>query len=390
MKHKIINILFIGFIILVLCMGLVRTLFFPREINYYENRYADKLLPFTMSTAADGTFQDSVEKALADQIFMAHSMKKSYNQINSSFLQKMIELIKTDENGGRYIKLGDKNIFGENYIVYNYGMFENVKEALDERISSYNEVFKKYPQTDFYVYYVEKDTDINFETNEKLGAFEYIKDNLDIQKEKVERFKIDNFEEFKSYFYRTDHHWKAQGSYKGYREVLKLIASSEKNIIPKDEATLPQPFSGSKAQGSSGESFEESFMVYRYDFPKMDIKINGIMAEDYGEQENYKRGGQESSVYSAFYGDDMGEIIFSTGNENKDDILIIGESFDNAILKLIASHFNRTYSIDLRYYEAYMGKEFKFSEYLKEHNINKVLLIGNIDYFVDKNFVPEG
>lgn len=65
---------------------------------------------------------------------------------------------------------------------------------------------------------------------------------------------------------------------------------------------------------------------------------------------------------------------------------MIGESYDNAVLKLLASHFNNTYSIDLRYYEAYMGQSFSLSEYLREHEIDKVLLIGNIDYYLMTEF----
>ena len=85
----------------------------------------------------------------------------------------------------------------------------------------------------------------------------------------------------------------------------------------------------------------------------------------------------------------MGEIIFDTNSPEKEDILIIGESFDNAILKLISTHFNKTYSVDLRYYEPLVGKKFHFEQYLKKKDIKKVLLIGNIDYFISHEFVPE-
>ena len=80
------------------------------------------------------------------------------------------------------------------------------------------------------------------------------------------------------------------------------------------------------------------------------------------------------------------DLQTDTKNEEKENVLIIGESFDNAILKLIASHFNKTFSVDLRYYKAYMGKDFSLSSYLTENDINKVLFIGNIDYFIGSDF----
>lgn len=69
---------------------------------------------------------------------------------------------------------------------------------------------------------------------------------------------------------------------------------------------------------------------------------------------------------------------------------MIGESFDNAILKLLASHYDNLYSVDLRYYEHSMGTTFDFSAYTAEHEISNVLLIGNIDYFLQDTFDPEG
>ena len=67
-------------------------------------------------------------------------------------------------------------------------------------------------------------------------------------------------------------------------------------------------------------------------------------------------------------------------------ILIVGESYDNALLKLLASHFNKTYSIDLRNYERENNKKFNYLEYLNDNNIDKVLLIGNKDYFTMSEF----
>ncbi len=122
----------------------------------------------------------------------------------------------------------------------------------------------------------------------------------------------------------------------------------------------------------------------------MTILINGIK-ENYGHQEEYLNGKSSEEIsYGAFYGGDDGEIIFDTGNSNKENILVIGESYDNAILKLIASHFNKTISIDLRNYVHCMDKEFNFSEYINDYNIKKVLFIGNVDFYTMEEFKIKG
>ena len=385
MKNKVINIIFIGFIMFVLLAGIVRGMFFPKDINELENRYAEKFMPFSFSAALSGDYQDSVEKTLADQVPFAEKMKKLYNDTNSVFVKKCLVFFTGESRS--YIKLGDKSIFGD-YLVFNPSEFDIVKSSLDSRISAYNDMFKKYPDTEFYMYYIEKDTDINFETGKKLGAWEYLKAGLNLPEENMDVFSVNNFDEFAENFYRTDHHWKAPGSYKGYCAVMNLLGKD--NVLePAGEYKLAEPFSGSKAQSSDAASYSEDFVVYKYDFPKMDITINGAAFPDYGEQEAYKTGAEQHANYGLFYGGDMGEIIFDTKSPDKEDILIIGESYDNAILKLISTHFNKTYSIDLRYYEPLVGKKFHLAEYIKEHGIKKVLLIGNIDYFVTDEFVPE-
>ena len=68
---------------------------------------------------------------------------------------------------------------------------------------------------------------------------------------------------------------------------------------------------------------------------------------------------------------------------------MLGESYDNAILKLMASHFDRVYSVDLRSYEQDMGKPFRLAEYLREHEITKVLWIGSTTFFTSDDFMVE-
>lgn len=61
MWKKGINFVFVGLILCGLLLGLARTVFFPKKINYYENRYANRAALPTPGTYADGTFQDQLE-----------------------------------------------------------------------------------------------------------------------------------------------------------------------------------------------------------------------------------------------------------------------------------------------------------------------------------------
>lgn len=206
-----------------------------------------------------------------------------------------------------------------------------------------------------------------------------------INSDKIYKYEINSFEEFKDKFYKTDHHWNYKGSYLAYTQLVKILTNDEP-LKYKDKVCLNNNFSGSKANFSGATHFyKEEFCAYEFKFPNYDIYINGEKS-DYGNQEYHINNPKKDVSYGSFYGYDDGEIIFDNHDNSKENILIVGESYDNAILKLLASHFNKTYSIDLRNYERENNKKFNYLEYLNDNNIDKVLLIGNKDYFAMSEF----
>ncbi len=387
MLKKIINMVFILLIMAFLLAGFLRAFVFPKDINQYENRYAHKPDALSVAGYADGSFQSSVESSLSDQAPFAESMKMLYNRTNSSYIKELLALFPKKETP-KYIKVGDMNLFSDDYILYNPTVFEYAKLLLDPQIEGLRNMLERHEDTEFYLFYIEKDTDINFETGEKCGIFEYLRDNLPIDEENTAKFSVDDFSEFSRCFYRTDHHWNHVGAYRGYTELMKLLCP-EDELVPKGEEVLVKgKYSGSKAVGDLA-AYSEDFLAYRYELPPMEVVSNREPVLGYGDAESYLSGEKENATYGLFYGGDMGELVFDTGREEAENILILGESYDNAILNLVATHFEKTYSVDLRFYEAYLGEKFSLGEYLDEHDVDKVLLIGNVDYFINKEFIPE-
>lgn len=387
--QKIPGIAFIVFILAIMLTGLAVTVFFPHEINQYENRYANKIKAPTLSSINDQSFQDSIEDALSDQIPLAEKAKVAYNIATSSYLNKvLVPFIKLAPP--KYVPYSSLWLFGEDNIVYPSQKFHYVEDLLNNRAVLLNSVFENNPELDFYVYYVEKDTDINFETGEKIATREHIISQLNIPEENKGRFEIDSFDTFKEYFYKTDHHWNYKGSYKGYIECLELLKIKDEPLKPIDEINLGK-FTGSKgaAVGAGVDQFSDDLTVYTFNLPERSVIANGYALPSYTATPVKFEDKNQAISYAAYYGGDIGELIFSTGNESKENIIIIGESYDNAILELLAGHFNNVYSIDLRHYERTVGKKFVLSEYAEGKNISKVLLIGNSDFFTDDDFIME-
>ena len=389
MTKKLADLLFLGAILLVLTAGLVSTLLFPDEINSYENRYANQMPPFTLEGYLDGSFQQGVDDALSDQVNLAAYYKRIYNYAKTSSLLAMVNPL-ARSYPDRYIYFQGLQLFGGDYLTYWARTLDSMTEQLDSKIANCNETFARLPETQFYVYLVERDTNIDFESGEKAPLYEYLRDRLELPADRVARFAIDDFETYSGLFYRTDHHWNCRGSYQGYLEVLDLLGVEDKPLSPLEEVTLPGRLSGSKASTAGASGIGETVTMYRFEFPTLTFQRNGWSAEDYGAQSLFLSGQGGNPAYGGIYGGDDGEVIISGGKPGGENILLIGESYDNALLKLLACHFDSLYAVDLRNYSAYMGKDFQLSAYLEEHNIGKVLLIGSDSYFIMDEFRLEG
>ena len=384
---KILQYTFIFGILAVLLLSLMKTVFFPEEINHYENRYAEKMIAPNVQTVLNKEFQESVDAALSDQIFGAETIKRCYNAFTTNYLHTILDPIRK-KYPNRYFAVDEKLLYGD-YILYHPIALEEIKEELDNKIEGLNQSFANHPEIDFHTYYIEKDTDINFETNEQSGIYEYLKSRLHLPKDHIGVFEENSFESYSEQFYRTDHHWNAVGSYMAYCQILKQLKPEEQPIEPMEMVYVGE-MSGSKAKGKLS-GFSESFEAYRFDYPPMTIKINGEVVDDYGNQQTFLNHDTPDYLsYGTFYGGDPGEVIFDSGTHGRGSILVVGESHDNAILKLLASHYDTTYAVDLRNYEHYAGKAFSFAEHIEAHPIDTVLLIGSVSYYRMPEFLLEG
>ena len=405
----------------VLLFGWIKMLFFPIEIIEYENRYAEQLPGFSLERWIAGSFQDEIEAALSDQLPVAVSAKKTYNRVFAAYNTRLLravmnyaaqgsqEIAETPLEGleigdGSIQTIQDPSVFYwtlpdstrqvlAGHLMYANRFLDGEKEKLDKRIRSINATVNSHPELTFYLYYIEKETDVNFVTGETSSIFEYLRDNvLAIPDTNKGRFHVTSFNNFDAQFYRTDHHWNNKGSYCAYAQILAWLLPEEKPLTPVREWNIGS-FAGSKTTNVYAPGYIDEFRAYEFDYPAMTIVQNGKAISDYGSQEESIAKVRETGrpldyvSYGTFYGDDAGEIVFHNAASKNGSILVFGESYDNALLKLLASHFTNLYSIDLRNYEPQLGHAFSLQQYLAAHpDIDRILLIGNLDYYVQDSF----
>jgi len=379
MKKTWLQMGFLSAAALVLALSGLWAVLFPREMNTYENRYAEQIPALTAASYLDGSFQSGLETALADQLPKASALKKLYHLGTRGYVYERIAPL--SEAGDSYFEYFGLNLTRGDRLVYSPRTLASILPQLQTRTGQLNAAAARHPDVDFFLYYIEKDTDLNFETGERLGASDAIAAASDLP---MAVFAVDTPDVFYRDFYATDHHWNYLGSARAYVELTELLDCGEP-MTPVQSITLEQRLTGSKAASIGAHQLTEAFCAYLYDFPAMTVTVDGQPAADYGQQTADYEG---LLSYGGFYGSDNGEVILDSGC-GEDRLLILGESYDNAVLKLLACHFDRVHAVDLRYYEALLGQTFDLDSYLNTHNIDRVLFMGNLDYFLSDDFALE-
>ena len=356
--------------------------------NGYENRPAVVMPAFSFSAAQSGDFQDALESALHDQLPASQLLESVYQNSTNALVLKAL-FAQSAARPNAYYQFNDLLLFHGDIVYAPVYPAEKLGE-LSAKAANLNRLFAAHPELSFYVFYIEKDTDMDFETGTPTGFGQTALSMLWLPEAHMAVHEVGSFADFRQNFFRTDHHWNRFGSYAGYVHLLELLDKSEP-LTPTGTRHLADNFCGAKAITSGASAyFSEPFDVFDFDFPDMEVTVNG----KYG---GYGRQGMEWDAeefgtvsYGGYYGFDCGEVAFHTGNTGAGNILVLGESFDNAIVALLATHFENLYSVDLRAYEEDMGEPFRFSDYVAAHDIDTVLFIGNVDFFLSPVFDVEG
>ena len=315
--------------------------------------------------------QDGFEDALSDQIPAAIKMKKLYNIFDTRLALPVIRAL---GQSGSYVGFRDICFFRDMLVVRSYTLPERETAAVRE---SARLISDQSPAAAFYVYYIETDRDRNFEYEQPGLLFECMADALRIPAHHVSRLHLESFDDYHRLFFKTDHHWNADGSRRGYTDICALLGVEPLELL--GQYSVPACYRGTRAAGVEGVPAED-FAVNLYDYPDMTVTIPAGQLPDYGMQALFIAGELETVSYGSVFGVDCGELLLDTGRPGK-NLLVMGDSYDNAIVKPLAASFSKTWCVDLRSYSSELGSPFVMDAFIKAHDIDCVLFVGGVDYF---------
>jgi len=379
-RDRLFIFVYILFIISILALMMIRG---QKYSSSLENRTLMKFPHLSLSELFSENYQKEIETAFSDQFVLGETIKINFNKvkvINSFLVRKLIRQFATDDDliplGNNVYEIGNSG----NLVAAPINNFDELVDKLKKGIKNINESKKENPNVNFYVYKINRHSDLLH-----IDAINnYFLENLNTEIKYMDSSKIKTVDDYLKYFYKTDHHWNEIGSYEGYKDIVKLLFNSDDFIkIETRKCFENVRFNGSRARKIRDFSHYDEFCVYTFDLPEHITKVNQEDKE-YGHASEYNNGiyklGKGVNHYGAYYGWDEGEVIYTfPDNKDENNLLILSKSFSNSINNLIASHFYHTYVVDLRHYEREIGEEFILTNYINKNDIDMVLFISSIN-----------
>ena len=214
--------------------------------------------------------------------------------------------------------------------------------------------------------------------NEQRPAFELLKLAL-----KNATF-VDSYDEFKrekdNYLYfRTDHHWTADGAFLAYVEFAKAAGVSPIYKFGMEKGRL-DGFLGSlyrqiyKDRNSALLEKEPDYVRYykpiyeteviNFKDEKMKEGIPGVVLKpdvDIG-----------ANLYNVFFGGDMRLLYMHSAVGNGRSIMVVRDSYGHAFIPFLANNYEYIYAVEPRYFET-----FPLADFISDHGIDELLFVNH-------------
>ena len=187
----------------------------------------------------------------------------------------------------------------------------------------------------------------------------------------------------KDIYFRTDHHWTPLGAYYAARQFAKAAGVAVPDLADFEEHTI-EGYVGSMYGYSKDIAVKKSPETFVYYTPRKanytTTYMKYVLDEDFQivgkgnpyQGEFFVKVSSVSSAYCTFMGSDSRITQVKTDVENHRRLLILKDSFGNAIPGYLFGSFEEIHVIDFRYFTH------GIKDYVNEHGITDILMANNI------------
>ncbi|MBQ4341820.1 MAG: hypothetical protein II756_04845 [Clostridia bacterium] len=150
-------------------------------------------------------------------------------------------------------------------------------------------------------------------------------------------------------YFRTDHHWTALGAYYAYRAFCRTKGISHIKLTDREEIKMSGFLGSSWSLSGHDSALLPRENVYAY-YPVSD-GVTMVIHDADGSTHSGKVVSKVAS-YMCFAGGDNPLTVFTNPAVSSGKVLIIiKESFGNALLPFLVDHYGKIYEIDYRYWK---------------------------------------
>lgn len=172
---------------------------------------------------------------------------------------------------------------------------------------------------------------------------------------------VDDLDEYKELYFKTDHHWQMKGGYRAYAMVAEAMGDGDSILSMGELLSFEVGFYGSQARrGLDTWTGPDELRDYRFDLPKFEVRDGFNLLEQsdpeafvcsskkYADDEQSKTA--FANHYALYFHNDLPffemEVVGDADGEGA--LLIVGDSFTNDMERLFLHNFEKVYSYTLK------------------------------------------
>lgn len=174
-------------------------------------------------------------------------------------------------------------------------------------------------------------------------------------------------------FFNTDHHWTGTGAYYAYVAFCKSAGITPVPLEKMDRGVIPN-FLGTLYRSTRDKRLEENKDSVVYHKVPISYKAYQLYGNGYGLIRNsnlYVELASGGNAYGVFLGGDLPALCVVSKQKNGKRVLILKNSFGNAISPYFVSHFERTYIGDYRYFKCGL------KDFIEKNQITDLVIFHN-------------
>jgi hypothetical protein len=175
-----------------------------------------------------------------------------------------------------------------------------------------------------------------------------------------------------SLFYRTDHHWTSAGAWHGYAALMEAMGEPFEPLGTPE--TVSENFYGT-LYSSSGVHWLAPDTIERYVSGESVTVENFEKGETHGLYVDSFLG--EKDKYASFLGGNTPlYIIRNPEATSEEKLLVVRDSYSDAMAPFLSQYFAEIHLVDLRYYRT------SVVEYARENGMDRIFVCYSVENFV--------